>query len=88
MHNSAVAVGPRISFQSRNPGWPTSERLPRNLDQALKFGWMMDNETWDSSPDERTRSGTVHLYKTVNGARLQFVVSARATLTFGKLHRE
>jgi hypothetical protein len=89
MAKSILAAVPRISFRLNNPNerpnWPASERLPKNLDQALEFGWLMDDEDWDSSPDERTRTGTVRLHKRVNGIFFQFAIFARAKLEFGKL---
>jgi hypothetical protein len=89
MARAILAALPSISFRLNNPNqsshWPASERFPKNLDQALEFGWTMDDETWESSPDERTRTGTVHLHKTVNGTRFRFAVRARATLEFGRL---
>jgi hypothetical protein len=89
MAKSILAVAPSISFKLHNSDatslWPPSERFPKSVQQALEFGWLMDNEDWDSSPDERTRTGIVRLHKTVNGIFFQFAVPARAKLEFGNL---
>jgi len=64
--------------------WPTGEKIPATMDEALERGWGVCTDDVTAVDGERSATGVYTIEKTVGRRRLTLKIRYRAEFTHGR----
>ena len=84
----------RYELVGEQINWPTGEKIPQSLEEAVKSGWeitCMEGNAYDMAVaaggnDDESEFGEATMRKTVDGHRLYLKIPYWAAYTYGKPH--